>query len=57
MKKSHPIRRTLLATAATVSGIVLLLSLKPPRTPDRYRPERPGARLRHRAGWRPGRRP
>ncbi|WP_200302858.1 FMN-binding protein [Streptomyces adelaidensis] len=29
MKKSHPIRRTLLATAATVSGIVLLLSLKP----------------------------
>lgn len=29
MKKSHPIRRTLLATAATVSGVVLLLSLKP----------------------------
>ncbi|WP_405838246.1 FMN-binding protein [Streptomyces sp. NBC_01518] len=29
MKKSHPIRRVLLASAATVSGIVLLLSLKP----------------------------
>ncbi|WP_434527357.1 FMN-binding protein [Streptomyces ipomoeae] len=33
MKKSHPIRRTLLATAATVSGIVLLLSLKPASDP------------------------
>jgi uncharacterized protein with FMN-binding domain len=29
MKKSHPLRRVLLASAATVSGIVLLLSLKP----------------------------
>ena len=29
MKKSHPIRRVLLASAATVSGIVLLLTLKP----------------------------
>ncbi|MFD1662152.1 FMN-binding protein [Streptomyces caeni] len=29
MRKSHPIRRAVLATAATVSGIVLLLSLKP----------------------------
>ncbi|MFE9094601.1 FMN-binding protein [Streptomyces sp. NPDC007264] len=29
MRKSHPIRRAVLATAATVSGVVLLLSLKP----------------------------
>ncbi|MFG2787755.1 FMN-binding protein [Streptomyces sp. NPDC048419] len=29
MRKSHPIRRVVLATAATVSGVVLLLSLKP----------------------------
>ncbi|MER5430505.1 FMN-binding protein [Streptomyces sp. NPDC002588] len=29
MRKSHPLRRVVLATAATVSGIVLLLSLKP----------------------------
>ncbi|MCX4809778.1 FMN-binding protein [Streptomyces sp. NBC_01239] len=33
MKKSHPIRRVLLASAATVSGIVLLLSLKPASDP------------------------
>ncbi|MFG2308229.1 FMN-binding protein [Streptomyces sp. NPDC048566] len=33
MKKSHPIRRAVLATAATVSGIVLLLSLKPAGDP------------------------
>jgi uncharacterized protein with FMN-binding domain len=33
MKKSHPIRRIMLATAATVSGIVLLLSLKPSSDP------------------------
>ncbi|MET8037378.1 FMN-binding protein [Streptomyces sp. NPDC005345] len=33
MKKSHPIRRTMLAAAATVSGIVLLLSLKPAGDP------------------------
>ncbi|MEU1454513.1 FMN-binding protein [Streptomyces avermitilis] len=33
MKKSHPIRRVMLATAATVSGIVLLLSLKPASDP------------------------
>jgi uncharacterized protein with FMN-binding domain len=33
MKKSHPIRRVLLASAATVSGIVLLLSLKPAADP------------------------
>ncbi|GAA3833271.1 FMN-binding protein [Streptomyces phyllanthi] len=33
MKKSHPIRRVLLASAATVSGIVLLLSLKPSSDP------------------------
>ncbi|MFE0515891.1 FMN-binding protein, partial [Streptomyces sp. NPDC058964] len=26
MRKSHPIRRVVLATAATVSGVVLLLS-------------------------------
>ncbi|KUN94751.1 FMN-binding protein [Streptomyces resistomycificus] len=29
MRKSHPVRRVVLATAATVSGVVLLLSLKP----------------------------
>ncbi|MET9899344.1 FMN-binding protein [Streptomyces sp. NPDC006446] len=33
MKKSHPIRRFMLATAATVSGIVLLLALKPASDP------------------------
>ncbi|MFJ4471290.1 FMN-binding protein [Streptomyces sp. NPDC089424] len=33
MKKSHPVRRAVLATAATVSGIVLLLSLKPASDP------------------------
>ncbi|MFF7332232.1 FMN-binding protein [Streptomyces sp. NPDC090306] len=31
--KSHPLRRAVLATAATVSGIVLLLSLKPGSDP------------------------
>ncbi|MFI7404351.1 FMN-binding protein [Streptomyces sp. NPDC049541] len=34
MKKSHPIRRVVLATAATVSGVVLLLSLKPASDPN-----------------------
>jgi uncharacterized protein with FMN-binding domain len=33
MRKSHPIRRAVLAGAATVSGIVLLLSLKPASGP------------------------
>lgn len=33
MRKSHPIRRIVLAGAATVSGIVLLLSLKPASDP------------------------
>ncbi|MER6127517.1 FMN-binding protein [Streptomyces sp. NPDC001795] len=33
MRKSHPIRRVVLAGAATVSGIVLLLSLKPASGP------------------------
>ncbi|MFF9202378.1 FMN-binding protein [Streptomyces sp. NPDC014986] len=33
MRKSHPVRRVVLATAATVSGIVLLLSLKPASDP------------------------
>ncbi|MET9732286.1 FMN-binding protein [Streptomyces sp. NPDC006458] len=33
MKKNHPVRRFVLATAATVSGIVLLLSLKPGTDP------------------------
>lgn len=33
MRKSHPIRRAVLAGAATVSGIVLLLSLKPAADP------------------------
>ncbi|WP_217239694.1 FMN-binding protein [Streptomyces sp. AC555_RSS877] len=34
MRKSHPIRRVVLATAATVSGVVLLLSLKPSSDPS-----------------------
>ncbi|MCH5673474.1 FMN-binding protein [Streptomyces gilvus] len=34
MKKSHPIRRVVLAGAATVSGVVLLLSLKPASDPN-----------------------
>ncbi|MCD7442016.1 FMN-binding protein [Streptomyces lincolnensis] len=33
MRKSHPVRRVVLATAATVSGVVLLLSLKPSSDP------------------------
>ncbi|MBG7703851.1 FMN-binding protein [Streptomyces sp. MC1] len=33
MRKSHPVRRIVLATAATVSGVVLLLSLKPASDP------------------------
>ncbi|SBT95981.1 FMN-binding domain-containing protein [Streptomyces sp. DI166] len=33
MRKTHPIRRFVLAGAATVSGIVLLLSLKPASDP------------------------
>ncbi|CAL9390253.1 hypothetical protein SUDANB96_01251 [Streptomyces sp. enrichment culture] len=33
MKKNHPVRRTVLTVAATVSGIVLLLSLKPASGP------------------------
>ncbi|MFI2434172.1 FMN-binding protein [Streptomyces sp. NPDC018693] len=33
MRKSHPVRRVMLATAATVSGIVLLLSMKPASDP------------------------
>ncbi|MFK4112798.1 FMN-binding protein [Streptomyces sp. NPDC002176] len=33
MRKSHPVRRVMLATAATVSGVVLLLSLKPASDP------------------------
>ncbi|MFE7167762.1 FMN-binding protein [Streptomyces sp. NPDC057616] len=33
MRKSHPLRRVVLATAATVSGVVLLLSLKPASGP------------------------
>jgi uncharacterized protein with FMN-binding domain len=33
MRKSHPIRRAVIAGAATVSGIVLLLSLKPASGP------------------------
>lgn len=33
MRKSHPFRRVVLATAATVSGVVLLLSLKPGSDP------------------------
>ncbi|MEU8468571.1 FMN-binding protein [Streptomyces sp. NPDC029006] len=33
MRKSHPVRRVVLATAATVSGVVLLLALKPASDP------------------------
>ncbi|MEU2063540.1 FMN-binding protein [Streptomyces sp. NPDC013455] len=33
MRKSHPVRRVVLATAATVSGVVLMLSLKPASDP------------------------
>ncbi|CAM5620477.1 FMN-binding protein [Streptomyces purpurascens] len=33
MRKSHPVRRAVLAGAATVSGIVLLLSMKPASDP------------------------
>ncbi|MFJ5532206.1 FMN-binding protein [Streptomyces sp. NPDC093261] len=33
MRKTHPVRRAVLAGAATVSGIVLLLSLKPASNP------------------------
>ncbi|MEV0978337.1 FMN-binding protein [Streptomyces sp. NPDC049915] len=33
MRKNHPVRRTVLATAATVSGVVLLLTLKPASDP------------------------
>ncbi|MDX3381611.1 FMN-binding protein [Streptomyces niveiscabiei] len=33
MRKSHPLRRVVLASAATVSGIVLLLTLKPSSDP------------------------
>ncbi|MEU6355828.1 FMN-binding protein [Streptomyces sp. NPDC047072] len=32
LKKNHPLRRIVLASAATVSGVVLLLSLKPHST-------------------------
>jgi uncharacterized protein with FMN-binding domain len=33
MRKSHPVRRAVLAGAATVTGVVLLLSLKPASDP------------------------
>ncbi|WP_449350146.1 FMN-binding protein [Streptomyces shaanxiensis] len=33
LRKNHPLRRIVLASAATVSGMVLLLSLKPHTTP------------------------
>ncbi|MGW3122429.1 FMN-binding protein [Streptomyces sp. NPDC001107] len=34
LKKNHPLRRIVLASAATVSGMVLLLSLKPHSSPE-----------------------
>lgn len=34
LKKNHPLRRIVLASAATVSGMVLVLSLKPHTTPQ-----------------------
>ncbi|MFF8930711.1 FMN-binding protein [Streptomyces longwoodensis] len=43
MRKSHPIRRVVLTTAATVSGIVLLLSLKPGSDPASAAGAAPGA--------------
>ena len=33
MKKKHPLRRMLMATASTVSGVILLLALKPTSAP------------------------
>nr|WP_119612496.1 FMN-binding protein [Streptomyces acidiscabies] len=33
LRRRHPLRRVVLTTAATVSGLVLLLSLKPHTTP------------------------
>ncbi|MDX3309358.1 FMN-binding protein, partial [Streptomyces sp. ME08-AFT2] len=43
MRKSHPLRRVVLATAATVSGVVLLLSLKPSSDPGAAQAAAPGA--------------
>ncbi|MFE3035799.1 FMN-binding protein [Streptomyces canus] len=34
LRKNHPLRRIVLASAATVSGMVLLLSLKPHASPQ-----------------------
>ncbi|MGW2487297.1 FMN-binding protein [Streptomyces sp. NPDC001606] len=34
MRKNHPVRRVVLATAATVSGVVLLLAFKPASDPS-----------------------
>ncbi|WP_312846978.1 hypothetical protein [Streptomyces sp. WAC05858] len=34
MKRKHPLRRIVLGTAATVSGVVLLLALKQPGSGD-----------------------
>ncbi|MFD0434544.1 FMN-binding protein [Streptomyces chartreusis] len=39
MRKKHPFRHALLATAGTVSGIVLLLTLKPTTNPSAARAE------------------
>ncbi|WP_435210302.1 FMN-binding protein [Streptomyces sp. bgisy034] len=39
MRKKHPFRHALLATAGTVSGIVLLLTLKPTTDPSAARTE------------------
>ncbi|MEY9838073.1 FMN-binding protein [Streptacidiphilus sp. EB103A] len=33
MKKKHPLRRVLMATVSTVSGVILLLALKPTSAP------------------------
>src|SRR5690242_4610323 len=33
MKKKHPLRRMLMATVSTVSGVILLLALKPTSAP------------------------
>ncbi|OMI41430.1 hypothetical protein [Streptomyces sparsogenes] len=53
MKRKHPLRRIVLGTAATVSGIVLLLALKQPGSEPvaAVGPGSPArAGVRHRAG-------
>ncbi|GHE02177.1 FMN-binding protein [Streptomyces alanosinicus] len=58
MRKSHPIRRVVLATTATVSGVVLLLALKPASDPAAASaagaaPQAPAARQPSQGGAQP----